>query len=230
MRPLAARILGRIRCGLGHGILHLLRLIGFALGRLHLAHGLLHLLLRLSHLLLRGYLLSLAQRFGDDVAAAAGPRVLAGVAPVTAGRLRRALAIDGNGADAIAKVLQLFPTFRPRSYVDARIELVSPDRVRLAFGPSPIFDESDGFTWLAGLGGDADRALDALVRGVNPSARCRPCATEGDELFAYEASVDPAGEPGHHHERLLDQGNIQYHRPGAFAPGPGISICLARAT
>ena len=79
--------------------------------------------------------------------------------------------------------------------MDARIELVSPDRVRLAFGPSPIFDESDGFTWLAGLGGDGDRALDALVRGVNPSARCRPCATEGDELFAYEAWVDPAGEP-----------------------------------
>jgi hypothetical protein len=148
-----------------------------------------------SHLLLRGYLLSLAQRFGDDVAAAAGPRVLAGVAPVTAGRLRRALGIEGDGADAIAKVLQLFPTFRPRSYVDARVELVSSDRVRLAFGPSPIFDEPDGFTWLAGLGGDGDRALDALVRGVNPSARCRPCATEGDELFAYEASVDPAAEP-----------------------------------
>jgi hypothetical protein len=147
-----------------------------------------------SHILLRGYLLSLAQRFGGDVAVQAGPRVFAGVAPVTAGRLKRALAIEGDGADAIAKVLQLHPSFRPRSYIDARIELVSPDRVRLAFGPSPIFEESDGFTWLAGLGGDGDRALDALVRGVNPSARCRPCATEGDELFAYQAWVDPAAE------------------------------------
>ena len=76
-----------------------------------------------------------------------------------------------------------------------RASTVVDDRtVRLAFGPSTIFEEGDDHTWLAGLGGDGDRAIDALARGARPAglgaSRCRP---SGDERFAYELTVDDDG-------------------------------------
>jgi AcrR family transcriptional regulator len=54
-----------------------------------------------------------------------------------------------------------------------------------------VLDEVDGFTWFAYLGGESDRALDAIVQAVNPQASCRAVATRGDERFAYEAVIDP---------------------------------------
>jgi hypothetical protein len=67
--------------------------------------------------------------------------------------------------------------------------------VRFAFGPSPAFDEADGFTWLSQLGGPGDRALDAIVYAVDRRARCHGVATRDDERFAYEAVVDPHAAP-----------------------------------
>jgi hypothetical protein len=152
-----------------------------------------------SHLLFRAFLLSVAQHYGDDEAAAINPQVFTGLAGITAQRLRSAMGTDGDDAAAIAKLLQIHPMFFPRTYVDLSVEFVDgagdDQRVRFAIGPCPALDEGDGFTWFAQLGGDADRALDVIVQAVNPRASCRAVATRGSERLAYEAVIDPEATP-----------------------------------
>ena len=121
-----------------------------------------------SHLLFRSFLLTVAQRFGEQEAARINPMVFAGLAGLTAQRLRTAMNIGGIGADAIAKVLQLHPVFSPRTYVGIAVEVVAEDRVRFAILDSPVFAEADDYHWFAQLGGESDRALDAIVQAVNP--------------------------------------------------------------
>jgi hypothetical protein len=150
---------------------------------------------RQSHLLMRGYLLSVAQRVNPDAPSTLGPRVLVGIAPVTAGRLAKAFDITGTDATALARVLALHPSLQPAGYVDARIAIVDDHTVRLAFGPADIFEEGDDHTWLAGLGGAGDRAVDALARALDPRYSARAVPTAGDERFAYELTLDPAAEP-----------------------------------
>ena len=147
-----------------------------------------------SHLLIRSYLLAASQAFGSAEAASLGPRVFTGLSGITAQRLRVALAV-GDGAAGIAKLIQLHPVFWPRTYVDLRVELTEDDRVRFALGPCPALEEVDGLTWFAGLGGPADRALDAMVQAVDRRARCMPTGVRPGERFAYEVVIDPDAEP-----------------------------------
>ncbi len=72
--------------------------------------------------------------------------------------------------------------------------MVDDRTVRLAFGPSDVFEEGDDHTWLAGLGGAGDRAIDALARVLDPRGSARALAPRDDERFAYELSVDPDAE------------------------------------
>ena len=67
--------------------------------------------------------------------------------------------------------------------------------VRFAIGPCPALEEDDGYTWFAQLGGDGDRALDAIVQAVDARAACHPTATRPGEALAYEAVIDRAAEP-----------------------------------
>ena len=107
-----------------------------------------------------------------------------------------AMKIDGDGADAIAKVLQLHPVFYPRTYVDIAVEVVADDRVRFAILDSPVFAEADDYHWFAQLGGASDRALDAIVQAVNPRASVsRRRRARAGERFAYEAVIDPNATP-----------------------------------
>ena len=129
-----------------------------------------------SHLLIRSYLLAVSQAFGSAEAAILGPRVFTGLSGITAQRLRVALAV-GDGAAGIAKLIQLHPVFWPRTYVDLSVELTEDDRVRFALGPCPALEEGDGLTWFAGLGGPADRALDAMVQAVDRRADACPPAS-----------------------------------------------------
>ncbi|HEY5011096.1 MAG TPA: hypothetical protein VIK61_00120 [Acidimicrobiia bacterium] len=148
-----------------------------------------------SHLLFRAFLLSVSQHYGESVAAAINPQVFTGLAGLTAQRLRTAMGITGDGASAIAKLLQVHPVFYPRSYVDLSVEVVDDQRVRFALGECAALEEGDDFTWFAYLGDGADRALDAIVQAVNPRASCRAVATNGSEQFAYEAVIDPDALP-----------------------------------
>ena len=148
-----------------------------------------------SHLLFRCYLLAVAQAFGEEKARAVAPGVFTGLAGLTAQRLRPAMGIEGEDAEAMAKLLQIHPMFWPHTYVDTSVELLDNERVRFAIRPCPALEEDDGYTWFAQLGGDADRALDAIVQAVDPRAACHRTDTSGGEALAYEAVIDRAAEP-----------------------------------
>ncbi len=144
-----------------------------------------------SHLLFRSYLISVSERVDPDVAAELGPRILTGIAPITAERLARAFAITTADAHAIARVLELHPSFQPPEYVSTRIDPIDDTRVRFSVLPSPMFDEADAFVWLAGLTHDNDRAVAALARAINPRADAVRTTARADELVAYDITVDP---------------------------------------
>ncbi len=148
-----------------------------------------------SHLLARGYLTVVAQRFGEDEALRCGARLFTGLAGLTAQRVRAAMGIAGDDAAAIAKVLQLHPVFWPRTYVDTTVEVLDDLRVRFAIRPCAALDEHDPFTWFATLGPGPHPALDALVQAVNPRAACRPAPPAAGEWLAWEAVIDPRAEP-----------------------------------
>ena len=142
-----------------------------------------------SHLLLRSYLLSVTERVSPETAAELAPRILTGVAPITAERLARAFGITATDASAIARVLQLHPSFQPPGYVRPRVELVDESTVRFALAPSPIFEEADDLTWLAGLVRADDRSVGALARAINPRARASLVEAREGELVAYEITI-----------------------------------------
>ncbi len=148
-----------------------------------------------SHLLFRSFLLAVAQRYGEAEAARINPMVFTGLAGLTAQRLRTAMNIQGDGAEAIAKVLQVHPTFFPRTYVDLAVEVVADDRVRFAILDSPVFAEADDYHWFTQLGAASDRALDAIVQAVNPRASVSATTARPGERFAYEAVIDPDATP-----------------------------------
>ena len=148
-----------------------------------------------SHLLFRCYMLAVSQAFGEDRALGAAPGVFTGLAGLTAQRLLPAMRIEGGDAAAIAKLLQVHPMFWPRTYVDTSVEVVDDDRVRFAIRDCPALNEEDEYTWFAQLGGDGDRALDAIVRAVNPQASCHPVAANSYERLAYEAVIDRTATP-----------------------------------
>jgi len=125
-----------------------------------------------SHLLFRSYLLAVSQAYGEDDARRVAPGVFTGLAGLTAQRLRPAMGIGGTDAEALAKLLQVHPVFWPRTYVDARVDILDDRRVHLTIGDCPALSESDGFTWFAQLPGDADRALGAIAWAVDPTATC----------------------------------------------------------
>jgi hypothetical protein len=148
-----------------------------------------------SHLLFRAFLLAVEQEVSAEAAARANPQVFTGIAGLTAQRLKAAMQIDGEDATAIARLLQLHPTFQPRTYVDIAIEVDGDDRLRFAILDSPVFTEGDDRHWFAQLGGAGDRALDAIVQAVNPRASVVTTAPRTGERFAYDVVIDPTAPP-----------------------------------
>jgi hypothetical protein len=148
-----------------------------------------------SHLLLRGFAISVAERYGEQTALDLLPQIFTGLGGMTAQRLVPVLELDTRDAADIARLLSLHPMFWPRTYVDLRVEVIDEEHLRFALGDSPVFEEADGFTWFSQLGGASDRGLDAIVQAVNPRASCRPTATREDESFAYDVTIDPDAAP-----------------------------------
>lgn len=118
------------------------------------------------HLLSRGFLLSVADRVGDEVVGI-GLAQLTGIAGLTAKRLARAFGTAAD-LDGVATVLELHPMLRPRAYVSAEIDRFD-DGVRVAIVDGPALDEEDGLTWPSLLAGDA-APLEAAVRAVLPTS------------------------------------------------------------
>ena len=150
-----------------------------------------------AHLLVRSYLVAIADRFGLDAAIELGRRQWVGSAALGAVRLRRALGLEGGGIEAVASVFQLHPHFQPRSLVDLRVDVTGPDSARLVIADSPALHEADGLSWFAALSSDPHPALDAIAGAVDPQARCRPvAAADADDVaLAWDVVIDPGAPP-----------------------------------
>jgi hypothetical protein len=148
-----------------------------------------------SHLLARGFLLCIGQRYGEAVARDLAAEQWEGIAALTARRIRLPLGIAGDDILAVAKVFQLHPCFHPRRYVDFRVEITGPMSARIAIGECPALAEGDAWSWFAGLSAAPHPALDAIAGAVNPRARCHPVAPPKDTRLAWEVTIDPDAAP-----------------------------------
>jgi hypothetical protein len=148
-----------------------------------------------SHLLARAFMLSAAQRVGDEGATDLGRSQWIGIAALTAERLVRALKISDDGIEAIAKIFQIHPCFHPRTYLDFSVEIQGDRCARLTLGNCPGLDEADAYSWFAELGEAPHPALDAVAGAVNPRARCRPAPRTPEGGLAWWVEIDPASDP-----------------------------------
>ena len=84
----------------------------------------------------------------------------------------------------------------PRTYVHPVIE-PGADVVRFALGEdSPMFAETDDFTWLASLAADdADRAVRSLAQGFDRRATVTRVEPRVGERCAYELRVPVGATP-----------------------------------
>jgi len=146
-----------------------------------------------GHLLVRAFMRTIAERWGDAAAAEIAAQQWIGIAGVAAERLVAALGIGGDDLDAVAKLLQLHPAFHPRAYVALGVERL-PDEVRCTVGDCDALAEGDPYSWFALPEPQQRRALDAMVRVVNPRARVNACTVPGARL-AWSVRIDPAAQP-----------------------------------
>jgi hypothetical protein len=147
-----------------------------------------------SHILARAFLLCVAKRFGDDIVPRLSRKQWTGIAGLTAERLQRAMHIDGDGIEAVAKIFQLHPAFHPRTYVDFRVELTGASTARIEIGACAALAEGDAYSWFAHLEAAPHPALDAIARVANPRARCMP-APAGNAKLAWDVVIDANAEP-----------------------------------
>ncbi len=147
-----------------------------------------------DHLLIRALMMTVADRGGDAMAAAVGTAQWIAAGVIAAERLRAALGITGDGADAILKVLQFHPAFVP-GYARIGTELISAERGRLWIEDCDALHESDRHSWLALLDAAPHPALDAMVEAVNPRARCVPATPLGGARLAWDIAVDANAAP-----------------------------------
>jgi hypothetical protein len=153
-----------------------------------------------GHLLVRSFMMAVAERWGADAAREMAAQQFIGSAGLAAERISAAIALRGNDAsgadlDAIAKLFQLHPAFHPRAYVDFHVER-GDGAVRCWIGDGDAFAEGDAYSWFALLAerDEIHPALDAIVRTVNPRARCRAARRPGARV-AWSVEIDPHAEP-----------------------------------
>ena len=139
-----------------------------------------------NHLLVRALMIAIAERADDAAAQRIASAQWIGAGAVAATRLRRAFAIAGDDADAIARVLALHPAFLP-GYLRARF-----GNGRLAIADCEALQEGDVYSWYALLGEGPQPGLDAMVRAVNPGARLEPATPKSGERLAWELVIDAA--------------------------------------
>jgi hypothetical protein len=147
-----------------------------------------------THLLAHAYLYCVAKRWGPDEALANAPQVATGTCGVSAGRLPSVLGIEGDNAEAIAKLLQLHPLFQPRTYVSPVIEVVDTRTVRFALRDAPCLHEQDGFSWFGSATNEPWPVLEEIARAINPRAASVPDTPRDGERLAWRIEIDPAAE------------------------------------
>jgi hypothetical protein len=146
-----------------------------------------------GHLLVRTFMMAIADRWGDEAAREIAAHQWVGIAGVAAERVAAAMRIAGDDLEAIAKLFQLHPSFHPRAYVDLHVERTA-DRVLCWIGDCAALAEGDPYSWFALLGPTPHRALEAMACAVNPRARCEPASVPGGRV-AWSVGIDPDAPP-----------------------------------
>ena len=154
-----------------------------------------------SHLLVMSFLFAIERRYSTEDAVAIGAKQAAGIAGLTAERLRAAF---GWGADlaGIAQVLELHPAFHPREYIDFRVEFTpgpadgEDGELVLRLGPCAALDEVGRDTWITILADGNASALQAAVQAIDPCARIEPADPAAGDVAAWRVVIgdEPAEE------------------------------------
>jgi len=148
-----------------------------------------------AHLLVRAYLLCIAERHGDHGASQLGAKQWTGSAALGARRIARCLGIEGDGIESIAKVFQMHPHFHPRTYIDFRVEIIGEQSARISIRDCPALAEGDPYSWFAQLGVEVHPALDAICEAVNPYARCHPVENPTAAALVWDVVIDRQSDP-----------------------------------
>ncbi|MGB8649818.1 MAG: hypothetical protein WCD35_04065 [Mycobacteriales bacterium] len=139
-----------------------------------------------SHLLLRSFLLAVAQRFGQDVTAAMLPRLVRGWCGLTSVRLRDAFGLEESLA-GVRSLLTLHPMFFPWEYTGFRLE-----GTQIAFTGGAAHEDDDGATWIGVAG--LHEVLAAVLQAAFPRVRVSPelVVSLADQAAAPAPEVDIA--------------------------------------
>jgi len=141
-----------------------------------------------GHLLTLSFNESITRRFGAAVARDIAVKRFVGIAGVAAGRVSKTLGHDASTED----VLRSHPAFHPSSYIDVRI---GGGEISLHDCPA-IGDAESGIAWADLLADGETAPLDAMVRAVDPRARCTPVepAAGARRTWAVTRASEAAGE------------------------------------
>jgi hypothetical protein len=147
-------------------------------------------------LLTRASAIALVARFGEQAMREVLTSQWRAVAPLTSRRVCRAMAIEGDDAEAMLKMLQLTPLF-PHDYLRLRSELLGPDRAHLWVEDCAALRDSEPRGLLSLLDDPECPGLNTMVQALNPKARCRPIANSGHRGSgpAWEICIEDGAEP-----------------------------------
>ena len=162
-----------------------------------------------GHLLVRAFMMEITDRWGEDVAREIAAQQFIGAAGLAAERVAAAMQIRGDPAppnrrdddpgadlDAIAKLFQLHPAFHPRAYLGLHVERERDRRAlldrRRRGARRATIPTRGSRCWMPER--EPHPALDAIVRTVNPRARCRALEVPGARV-AWRVEIDPDSEP-----------------------------------
>jgi hypothetical protein len=109
---------------------------------------------------------------------------------VTAGRLAAFLGVAGGGPDAVGRVLEVHPAFRPRTYVDLRVA-PGGDGVVVTLGECEALHEELVPSWAELLAGDPG-PLAAIAQAVDATTRVEP---RGERSWRVVTGATPADVP-----------------------------------
>lgn len=155
-----------------------------------------------AHLLVASFVMAVARRHGDPVAATLCGRQAVGVAGTVARRLVRAFGLDPDPA-GLARLLALHPAFLPAGYVDWQVTRIpaaaegTGEVVRCTLGGGPALEEPSGLpggglVWPRLLADDPEVAvavIASVARALEPRAEVRCVDPGGGAVAAWEVCV-----------------------------------------
>ncbi len=147
------------------------------------------------HLLALSCLLTVEERFGVDAARNIGRRQLIGAAGISAERLAAALGLGSSDGD-LATLFALHPLFRPRGYVDLRLE-ATPEGLLVDLGDSPALAESPGLSWPGLLVADDPTPLAVIARALDRTATVDQVTTRPGAVASYAVTAGGAATDRH---------------------------------